>query len=197
MVENIVAGKEMEEALEVALGKGDSGNGHTVDIRHCRNKHGVDVMDRKRTSVCRNEPIVVDAPPDIAVDDVITDAVSEGKSSGKDRSNIGLDTEAPVFARSCASHATGDLELVGQGKSSAVEKSSEANVAGKLVSPVLNKESEDAVRSRASFVLRPCVECSDLFALCSHNQKPRAEKGDLLPRRAGNQKTQMDTLLKL
>lgn len=96
------------------------------------------MMVRKRNSVCRDESIAVDELTDNGVGVVLADTVSEIESIAKDRDDIGPDTEAPVFARSVQLRAIGEIEVVGQGKSGMVEKPSEANVAGELISLVPN-----------------------------------------------------------
>lgn len=135
----------------------------------------------KRNRVCCDEPIVVNALMDSDVGVVVADDVYEGKSITKDKSNIGRDTDAQVFARSRSSQGPSDIEVVAHGKSGVPEKTYDANAAAELGNPVRNEETGDAARSRASSVPRPSVE--DVLH-ASHIQKLQAENGAILARRA-------------
>lgn len=97
--------------------------------------------------------------------------MSKGTSVAKNRSDIGRDTEAQVFARTRSSNATDDIELSGQEELDVVEKSSEADLARELVNPVSNETNMNAARSRASFVPSSCLQYGDHVSLCAHTQR--------------------------
>lgn len=78
-----------------------------------------------------------------------------------------------------------------------LEKRSEVNAIGELIDLVLNEETKEAAPSRANMVPSPGVEDADLVASRAPNQKMQAENEELVARCAGNQNSQMDTLLKL
>lgn len=158
---------------------------------------GVVQLAREKKIDRRDQPVFVDATTDVDVVVVVVDAVSEGSLIAKDRSGVGCDTEALVFKRSRSSRATADIEVVSRGKSVVVEKPSESNITGMLVNPVPNVRTGDAARSRTSLHPSPSVEDAVLVVLRAHIQKQQAENENSLARRAGEQKIQMDTPLKL
>lgn len=151
----------------------------------------------KKKSVCCDEPIIVGAPTNIDVDRVVAHFASDGKSFTKDKSDIGRNTGAPVFAWSCSLQATGDMKVIGQGKLDVAEQPFDARVSGEVGILDSSDATRDAAWSGASLVASSGVENADLVTFLAHNQELQAEKKVLLARRAGKQKTQMDTLLML
>lgn len=197
MVECAADGRDAEEVPNIAIGKAVGRNGYTVDIGHCRNKGSVEVVARKRKVVCRDQPIVVDAPTDADVYIVVANAVSESNSIAKDRIDIGHNTETPVIARSRSSESNVYIDVTGQGKIGVVRKPSEANAADKLVNCDPNEVTRDAARPRASLDSSSDEKYTYFFAFRVLIQELQAEIEDLLTCRAESQKIQIDTLLKL
>lgn len=196
VVESTAHGIEAEVVSIVAVDKIVGGKSHTVDSRLSPDKSHVEVVARKKKSIRRDETNVVDALTDVDADIVVAVAVCEG-SIAKDRRNIGLDTNVAVLALSRSSQVTVEIEVIGQGNVGVVKKPSVANVIGKHVNLVPNKATQNAARSCASSVLISGVEDGDLFALRPHIQELQTEHANMVPLRARNQKSQMDTLLKL
>lgn len=69
-----------------------------------------------KNGVRRDEPNFIDALTDIDVDIGIAGAVFVNKSIAKNRSDIRCETEAQLFAQSGSFQATGEIEVIGQGK---------------------------------------------------------------------------------
>lgn len=78
-----------------------------------------------------------------------------------------------------------------------MEKPSEVNLNGEVFDPVPNEDTGDAAWSVANMILSPSLEDADPVALRIDIQELQVENEDLLARRAGNPKSQMNTLLKL
>lgn len=110
---------------------------------------GVDVMVRKKKYIFRDESIVVYVPADSDVGVDVADAISEGRSIAKNRSNTGHDTEAPVFAQARSSQGTGDVQVFGHEKSDVAENPYGAIVAGKFINPVSNEKTGEAAGFRS------------------------------------------------
>lgn len=120
------------------------------------------------------------------MDIVVADGVSEVKSIFKDRSDNKGDIVAPVFARSCPSQVTGDIEVTCQGKIIVVKKPSEAGVVGELFNLIPVEATRNAARPRVGLFCSSGVDNVDLVALDAHIQELQTENQDLSANRAGN-----------
>lgn len=97
VVESRATARYVGEVSDVAPAKEDNGKGHTVDSRSYGNIHFEIVKEKK--SICREEPILVDAPTDGDVGVVGGDAMAEGTLIANERGGVGCDTEVPVYKR--------------------------------------------------------------------------------------------------
>lgn len=129
----------------------------------------------------------------------VADAIAEDKSIFMDKGVVGSDIEMSVFAYSHVPQATAAITVVYQENFDVAEKIYETfgYVGSELSNSVPNEAMRKASPARVSVVPSPAVEDSDHTALRSLIQELQAQKEYVLARRAGNQKTRVDTLLML